>query len=540
MVNKKGKKVFHASKTPAIREAEQYARPTQKGRLMERYTEHQLSWPSRHDREEWFLADRALLFASTLEATRLCREGRNPSRPRCVVGRDATLVEKILSYTDFHTVLVAGQRVNKQWYLFIYHSDLLKQMMFIKPLTTPGLRPFDASPGWCPEKIPEDMRHVTRGGDPADGGRVLNPYLVEKFGPVFFDFSEYRDRFRRSEYFYRMPWVRNTYDVVHLGDSHGLEDVVKLKRPEHGLESPSLRYRLDAAAKARADDKERRQRFRRLGASWRRMLIMQPPPAYLSTLLRDPIQPKEMAETDEDGSPRWEMQEIVGAGLPSDLRWNDRRSYQWNHRQLAKQEAIAQANPAMLAGRIDEGRMGHFYDTVAVIASNSFKNGRFFRVLWTEPKAPYTSERAAAVRTELLEKFGYVLEMYDEDYAEAYPQVGPDGSHAQTFIDTFWTQDTHWIQISSKLWCKTWFVTGPKPVVTPHSTLFTIQATHFPFDGIALVDKNARDPMLQAVERGRRVDAAIQARRAANGGQPSIARTARPVAPAAAVEGQGA
>lgn len=541
MAKKKGKggKVFHATKSFAAREAEKHARPTQKRPLMERYTDDQLRWRRRHDREEVFLYQRARNFNDTLDATRACREGKNPDRARCVIGRDRKLVEKILSYTDFHTVLVAGHRVNKLWYLIIFESDMLRQMMFIKPLATPGLQPFEAARGWSPEEIPEAMRHVTRGGDVSKGGRVFNPLLVEKFGPVFFDFGEHSNRFRRCEYFYRMPWVNNTYDVVHIGDKHGLQDVLQLKAPEHGLESQSLKLRLKAAAEARADDREHRRRFTRRGASWRRMLVTQPPPPHLISLFYDPIPPKELAR-DKEGNQRWEIKECIGVGLPEDIPWDENRSSEWNARRRARMEQKAQATPAILQRRIDEARMGHFYDCVAVLGGNSYKNGRFFRILWAQPTAPLTRENVAEARTKVLAEYGFVLELHDQDYALTYPQVGPDGMRAQTFVDTFWTQDTHWTETKTRVRAEEQIVTGPKPAMTPYATLFSIQATHFPFDGCALVDNDAISPMLEAIEKPRRRAAAAAARRAAREqAESESSRTSR-ATPTAEVEIQDA
>jgi hypothetical protein len=500
MANKKGKKAFRATKSAAAREAETYARPEQKTPLMERYTEEQKHLTFSHEREDLFLCQRAQNFRDTLEATRACREGKNPGRARCVVGRNRKLVMKILSHTDFWTVLVSAQQVNKLWYLIIFESNRLKQMMFLKPLTIPGLQPFDASPRWSPDKIPEAMRHVTWGGDLSKGGRVFNPYLVEKFGPVFFDFSEHSNRFRRSEYFYRMPWADNTYDVVSVGDKHGLQDVLQLKKPEHGQDSTSLKARLKVAGKARQKDREQRQRFTRSGASWRRMLVTQPPPLHLSSLFYDPSVTESEEEKDKEGNPRWQMKEVMGTGLPDGLRWDNDRPREWNLKSVARQEEIAQKRPSILQRRIHEARMGHFYDVVAVLGGNSYRNGRFFRVLWAEPTAGHTSSKVAVVRSSQLAQLGFVIEFHDQDYAEKYPQVGPDGVLATPFIDTFWSEGTHWIEIQCQLQSSTAIVDGPKPSYTPHATLFTIQATHFPFDGIALCDTEAKSPMLEMTE----------------------------------------
>ncbi|TQW03397.1 NACHT and WD domain protein [Cordyceps javanica] len=162
------------------------------------------------------------------------------------------LHEAILYHADMATLLVAAQRVSKSWHHLIAASPTLQQKLFFQP--APGDAHLVASMPVIDQPGAE--------GDDASATRVLpppltrNPLLVKYFSPCFFETHD-KAYFRQANSFMTMPWTPK---------------LRKERLDEDGImRSMELRPREDAYVQPF------RQRFFRGGASWRRMLVTQPP-----------------------------------------------------------------------------------------------------------------------------------------------------------------------------------------------------------------------------------------------------------------------
>ncbi|OBT77597.1 hypothetical protein VF21_04627 [Pseudogymnoascus sp. 05NY08] len=99
-----------------------------------------------------------------------------------------------------------------------------------------------------------------------DSKIIYNPLLVAKFGPIFFkrgDAGTYTGLVRRANCFYKLPWSPRAAAYAKIDDWDELPDGEELD-PE-----------------SVAEEKAIRRCFTRSGASWRQMLVSQPPPSLL-------------------------------------------------------------------------------------------------------------------------------------------------------------------------------------------------------------------------------------------------------------------
>lgn len=250
------------------------------------------------------------------------RVGQYPTTP--VVGTPE-LLELVLLNLDMKTRLVSASRVCKFWHATIKESPRIQRASFFQPE-----KPFES-----PEEKPE-----------------LNPLLVEVFGDKFFDVGPEKPPARRAESFWKLPWAPSA--------------LTKLKAPTGSILSvePSCRQ----------------ESFTRAGASWRRMLVSQPPPPFLGFMWLDdnPREPRRRLRIDS----------------------------------LSRvQKNPSSSSPAGVT-------MGQLYDTIQLFIMEQLYSGLFYRVHWDKicerqiernPDIKETSDSA-------IERTNLVVDFWDDDY----------------------------------------------------------------------------------------------------------------------------
>ncbi|KAM7185585.1 hypothetical protein V8F33_012328 [Rhypophila sp. PSN 637] len=212
------------------------------------------------------------------------------------------LLELILLHLDLKSRITFAPRVSRFWFDTLNQSPSLRKASFFQ---------------------------ADRSLDPPKPGErpCINPLLQEAFGEYFFNLSDSeaegdRHIFRRAEYFWKLPWSPN--NLHHLKAKTGsVADV-----------EPSCRQRS----------------FTRKGASWRRMLVSQPPPPFLGFTWRD-------------GFP------FIGLG--------DGDRFHVDSVQPPTTDAAATEN--VVAGGVT---MGLLYDTVQSLTMHQKQPGLFYRVRW--------------------------------------------------------------------------------------------------------------------------------------------------------------
>ncbi|KND94131.1 hypothetical protein TOPH_01116 [Tolypocladium ophioglossoides CBS 100239] len=227
------------------------------------------------------------------------------------------LLEAILLHVDMTTLLVSVSRVNRSWNAVVSTSPALQQALYFRPVPSDG----QGEVLWDPMSETED---ITR---PA-----LNPLLVAKFGSCFFDFGPTYGYGRRAESFYTMPWTRKHHRTIKMDYAPNCVGPTLFR-----VESPVTSCARDVL-KAVVD----RQRFTRRGASWRRMLVSQPPPPLLGYLW-------------------WEARDVFSGP-----------------------ETMYTA--LVSSGTGDGVRMGELYDLVQYHAGHHETNSLLFRVAWGQPQ----------------------------------------------------------------------------------------------------------------------------------------------------------
>ncbi|KAL7894812.1 hypothetical protein HDV63DRAFT_382551 [Trichoderma sp. SZMC 28014] len=236
------------------------------------------------------------------------------------------ILEHVFSHLDEATLLTSVQRVCKGWKEVVDGSVRLQRKLFFIPDET---RPLEPHPHTRREK----------GSDSGKVYPVLNSLLVRHFRSTFFPFGgKFYGYTRRSESFYEQRWTskRNKLKLKSkLGMGHNKYESV---RPNIN-KAEALQIALD------------RDRFTRAGASWRRMLVSQPPiPDFIAMQF-------------------------------SPVRINDPKSPE-------KLEFCI-----FNARHPDKGlRMGQLYDFVQDKVSNHPLDSLWYRVLWFEPRAPFASD----------------------------------------------------------------------------------------------------------------------------------------------------
>lgn len=440
--------------------------------LPQRYEGELLDIECRYKREEAFLAKRAEIFAKKAGRRRASKTAPGePSLAGREVGNTTKLIETILQHVDLKTILIAANRVSTTWYLTIYNSKPLQEKLFIKPISKGDVKP--------------DGVTIEEGSGHADG-RVFNPILVDKFGPVFFDFGPNSAQFRRAEAFFTMPWCAKPHEIhTYRGkdDGHGRP---RIQPPKYGSYSLGVQGRAEAT--------ESRQRFTRLGASWRRMLLTQPPPPKMGFLLYSHDDPIKM-KPDEDGNKRVKQHEFFIGSRPWRVKTKVELKLDANAAAVADGQQKPETEEDTVQGRIDGARMGNVYDVISVIGGQSAKQGRFWRMLWTRPKTVTLSDSLSKVRSRMLDASGFIIEMHDDDFRR-HKIYGPDPTTAQEFNSLFLCEDTWWEHIPSPDVTKsTTIVTGGKGEGLDKACHHAILASSYPWTGgVILLPKNKLSP----------------------------------------------
>ncbi|KAI9036929.1 uncharacterized protein KD926_001173 [Aspergillus affinis] len=226
------------------------------------------------------------------------------------------LLEAILLHLDMSTVLLSAQRVNKHWLATISDSIRPQQLLYFKPIPSSRL------PAWA--------------------------YSTPENPCVFLDLSRW-DSFRRAYAF--------TTDMTWWSDDHSIADWSEM--PEDvDLSIESL---------------HRQKAFTRAGASWRRMLVSQPPP------------------------------------LAQGHTWHD---YPDRDITFSKGIITETPSPSTLLPISQSGlRMGLLYDLIQYHAGHHEQSSLYFRILWGHQWREYSVNKPH-VRTsnELLKEIGVVIQ----------------------------------------------------------------------------------------------------------------------------------
>ncbi|KAM0814533.1 putative F-box domain-containing protein [Seiridium cardinale] len=287
---------------------------------------------------------------------------------QCPVGAIANvfsiveLLEAILLQVDMATLLVSASRVSRAWHNVMMNSIAIQQALYFKPTpakthkhkthksTQEGAQaPRQSSTCEEPDEIPQ-----------------LNPLLMEKFSPCFFDLSGDRIFFRRSGSFYALPWTARPHEEVDFTHPFKSGSYRTLRKPT----APT--------AEAARQESLARSRFTRKGASWRRMLVSQPPPLQLGYLSPDIF----LSLRSPPGSDLTTRIALVTLGAPD-------------------------IPPGL--------RMGQLYDLVQYRAGHHPLHSLWFRIHWMQPRGPFCMPACRRVCQELLTKTSVVLEMVDDD-----------------------------------------------------------------------------------------------------------------------------
>jgi hypothetical protein len=265
------------------------------------------------------------------------------------------MLEAILLQLDMASLLVSALRVSRRWNSLITNSPSLQRALFFQPMQRPQ-------------------------GEQGTGEFKLNPLLVEKFGPLFFDsVSEQYGYLRRAHCFFALPWTPTAGREVDLPDQRaGHDQVLRYSTRPLGVDT------LDAESVAK--ERALRRPFTRKGASWRRMLVSQPPPCRLGYIRFDVL-----AVQSHDGF------------------------------FTCSQASRVVVHPDRYCGRgaLTGGlRMGVLYDVVQQTIGEPEGVWHWCRVLWGQLREPFYNEHCRETCRKLLSETGVAMEFHwrDLDY----------------------------------------------------------------------------------------------------------------------------
>lgn len=259
------------------------------------------------------------------------------------------LLEVIFLYLDLTTLLASVPLVSKKWHDIVSTSPAVQQALYFRPVPTTSSSPHKS----C---------LYGNGIEP-----VLNPLLIEKFGSCFFDFGPTSGFLRRAESLYTLPWTPHHHVIARRGQRH------VVARP------------FDEDPYMESEAELHRERFTRPGASWRRMLVSQPPPPHLGFLLSNVL---------------------FYIGGP---------------------HSLSIANIPVADGGL---RMGELYDLVQHHASHHKYHSLWFRVIWNRPQAPYMSWMCQHYCGRLLRDTSVLVEFQHKDdrILRNHPRDPPDAA----------------------------------------------------------------------------------------------------------------
>ncbi|PHH90561.1 hypothetical protein CDD83_3287 [Cordyceps sp. RAO-2017] len=267
------------------------------------------------------------------------------STARCTA-QDAVLtlpdtLEAILLCLDLKTLLVSAMRVSTHWNRVMAASPAIQHALYLRPA------PSRSGRGSGPRG--------TASVDAPDEGSGLNPLLVEKFGRLFFELGSLDSGaaaggfVRRASAFCKLPWCRRSAESA----------LVDPPRDGRG----GIEYG-QVDARVVAHEPGRRRRFTRRDASWRRMLVSQPPPPAIGYFAM---------------TTQWSLSSPFSAGL------------------------VPPRNGSFVC-------MGDLYDLVQGLAGHHEHNSAWFRVTWRRLRGPSPSLTARLACQELLRQTSVLVE----------------------------------------------------------------------------------------------------------------------------------
>lgn len=255
------------------------------------------------------------------------------------------LFEAILLNLDMIELLLLAPRVCRRWHDVIGQSPAIQQALYFSPV-----------PAKSPSRSGE-----SDGDDAAAIKPVLNPLLVKQFAPCFFDFGS-KAYFRRANAFYSMPWTVRPRREVPTGGG-----VIESLPSYPQLDPPG------------PNDQADRRRFTRSGASWRRMLVSQPPPVQVGCLWSE-----ELRDTRPWRTPFWHTK------VPLNV-------------------------DPLVAGL----RMGELYDLVQYRASTHQRCSLWFRIYWNQVREPFYCDFSENAGRQIIRDTNVMIEFHEADDAGA-------------------------------------------------------------------------------------------------------------------------
>ncbi|PTB80228.1 hypothetical protein M440DRAFT_1427976 [Trichoderma longibrachiatum ATCC 18648] len=313
----------------------------------------------------------------------ICNITDESPRPKCTakphrIMQSTELLESIFLLLDPVTVLTSVQRVNKTWKGIADGSTALRRKLYFRPDSKAKL-------GLHPQA---QWLKGDRGKFP-----VVNSLLARYFKNCFFSFGRTYGWLRRAESFYEHRWTRH---------HHRLKRMDMPWEPS-SIYQPMLEGKLDGRATLEAI--QERERFTRSGASWRNMLVCQPPIFSFGVMIFQP---------DRGTSP-----------LPQRM-----------------EKAIIKAHD-MNVGLC----MGQLYDFVQERASHHHLPSLWFRIVWFEPHGPWASDLCRDTANELALETKLIIEMFHT--SDGCPAYHPrDPPQPEIFDRIFQSSDFkphHWI-----------------------------------------------------------------------------------------------
>lgn len=294
------------------------------------------------------------------------------SRTMATVMAIPELLENILLQVDMGTLLTSALRVNKDWNALITSSPVLQEALFFSPISeasepetwdwdsqtvrtrrhtgVPSSRHSTASSSTAPSGSGGEG---VRGGDKQHSQPrlrpVFNPLLRRKFDSCFFDFGSTYGFFRRTESFHTLPWTIHRHQTVPFQSGGHYHPLYKLVKPGRGKFGQARRAYMD------------RDRFTREGASWRRMLVSQPPPR---------------ASPGSD------------SGSLGYLWWRPDGLYGGPEKLSSGRVGVTRDSDGSVQEMLT---MGQLYDLVQYHAGHHDMRSLWFRVTWGSPKPPYVT-----------------------------------------------------------------------------------------------------------------------------------------------------
>jgi hypothetical protein len=229
------------------------------------------------------------------------------------------LLESILILLDMRTLLTIVSRVCKLWSVTIERSRRLQQKLY-----------------FCPS------------GSAVPRSLALNPLLLEVFGEVF-DIKHEICRDRRADSFLRLPWA-----------------------PLHLLQVLAVDRTDDEIAPTR-----RQNQMVRKGASWRNMLVSQPPPPSIGLLWYDEPDPRA-------------------------------RSGRLRTTTIVPSKAYACSPFSYVPGIT----MGQLYDTVFYFLCQGNDFGQLIKLSWDFIKEPHLTDQCGRVSHRLMQNTTLVMETH--------------------------------------------------------------------------------------------------------------------------------